>query len=70
MFWNVRAMPLSVRRDGRASSTGWPSKVMRPASAASTPVTRLKNVVLPAPFGPISAWIWPCATSICNSFSA
>ena len=57
MFWNVRAMPFSVRRDGRVSSTGWPSNVIRPASAASTPVTRLKNVVLPAPFGPISAWM-------------
>ena len=32
---------------------------MLPVSAGSTPVTRLKNVVLPAPFGPISAWMSP-----------
>ena len=70
MFWNVRAMPRSVRREGRASATRSPSKVMRPVSAASTPVTRLKNVVLPAPFGPISAWMWPRATSMRRSFSA
>ena len=40
-----------------------PSPVPRTRSSrhrrASTPVTRLKNVVLPAPLGPINAWMWP-----------
>jgi len=55
MFWNVRAMPRTVRRDGRASSSARPSNTIAPSSAASTPVSRLKKVVLPAPFGPINA---------------
>src|SRR5499426_3903482 len=39
-----------------------PSKRMCPASGPSAPVTRLKNVVLPAPFGPMIAWIPPAST--------
>src|SRR5262245_14521727 len=39
-----------------------PSKRMRPVSGPSAPVTRLKNVVLPAPFGPMIAWIPPAST--------
>src|SRR2546425_633616 len=35
---------------------------MSPSVGAKTPVTRLKNVVLPAPFGPISPWISPSFT--------
>ena len=30
-----------------------------PAVGCRNLVSRLKTVVLPAPFGPISAWIWP-----------
>src|SRR6516165_7609429 len=69
IFWNVRAIPLIVRLDGRASSTGWPSNMTRPESANSTPVMRLKNVVLPAPLGPISAWMSPVITSMLTSLS-
>ena len=32
-----------------------------PAVGANTPVSRLMNVVLPAPLGPISAWRAPGA---------
>ena len=32
-----------------------PSKMMRPLVGRSTPVRQLKNVLLPAPFGPIMA---------------
>ena len=35
---------------------------MRPAVGRSTPVSRLMSVVLPAPFGPISAWRAPVST--------
>src|SRR5437899_7159978 len=35
---------------------------MWPASGLRAPVTRLKNVVLPAPFGPMIAWIPPVST--------
>ena len=33
-----------------------PLKTMRPPLGRSTPVRQLKNVLLPAPFGPIMAW--------------
>src|SRR5215475_16193180 len=36
---------------------------MCPASGPRAPVTRLKNVVLPAPFGPMIAWIPPASTA-------
>ena len=32
-----------------------PSKMMRPEVGRSTPVRQLKNVLLPAPFGPMMA---------------
>ena len=36
-----------------------PAKRMLPASGSSRPQSRLTKVVLPAPFGPISAWMPP-----------
>src|SRR3954470_7338771 len=39
-----------------------PSSRMRPPLGLSTPVNRLMSVVLPAPFGPISAWRAPFST--------
>ena len=38
-----------------------PAKVMAPSSGANTPAIMLNSVVLPAPFGPITAKIAPCA---------
>ena len=35
---------------------------MRPALGVRNLVSRLKQVVLPAPLGPISAWMWPRLT--------
>ena len=43
---------------------------MRPAVGRSTPVSRLMIVVLPAPFGPISAWRAPFSTDSETSFAA
>src|SRR5262245_53355173 len=40
-----------------------PSKRMRPLPAPRAPVTRLKNVVLPAPFGPMIACMPPASTA-------
>src|SRR5438132_4399482 len=62
MFWKVRQMPSAVRRYAGRSPISLPSKRMCPASALSAPVTRLKKVVLPAPFGPMIAWIPPAST--------
>src|SRR5579862_2640309 len=52
----------------RAISAGFsavmflPRKKMSPAVGCRNLVSRLKTVVLPAPFGPIRAWISPCRT--------
>ena len=35
-----------------------PLKKMRPPVGLSTPVRQLKKVLLPAPFGPMMAWIF------------
>src|SRR5687768_3397122 len=43
---------------------------MRPLVGARNLVRRLKQVVLPAPFGPISAWIVPRATLRFTPFTA
>ena len=40
-----------------------PLKTMRPAGRRSTPVRQLKNVLFPAPFGPMMAWVSPRLTS-------
>ena len=47
-----------------------PSNVQSPASGLSKPVIRLKNVVLPAPFGPINAVIEPRCTSTWSTSTA
>ena len=51
-------------------SIDWPSKDQSPASGLSKPVIRLKNVVLPAPLGPISAVIEPRWTSTRSTSTA
>src|SRR5215813_4561647 len=62
MFWKVRQMPSAVRRYDASSPISRPAKRMCPASGPRAPVTRLKNVVLPAPFGPMIAWTPPAST--------
>src|SRR6202035_4867087 len=47
-----------------------PSKKMRPEVGRSTPVRQLKNVLLPAPFGPMMARTSPRATSTLTCDSA
>ena len=54
MFWNVRAMPAFATSCGADGEYGWPSSSNVPESGWYSPVMTLKNVVLPAPFGPIS----------------
>ena len=57
--WNVRPRPRCPRFHGGSLSIRLPSKVISPASAGMLPVTRLNSVVLPEPFGPMSAVIVP-----------
>src|SRR5260370_1010197 len=55
MFWNVRAIPRRATWCGLEPVMSRPSKTTRPAVGVNRPVTLLNRVVLPAPFGPMSA---------------
>ena len=63
MFWNVRATPALVTLNRFIPSIRVPSNRTWPSVGRNTPVTTLNTVVLPAPFGPISAKISPARTS-------
>src|SRR5690606_13723891 len=60
--WKVRPMPTAQTWSARQPAMSWPRNRMRPSSGGMTPATRLKSVVLPAPFGPMRATIWPRCT--------
>src|SRR3954468_13925025 len=57
MFWNVRPMPRSVNACGGFPVMSSFANHTRPFVGLYTPVSMLKNVVLPAPFGPMSETI-------------
>ena len=59
LIWKVRVRPWRTRAAAGACVMSLPSSRMRPESGLSCPVIRLISVVLPAPFGPISAWRAP-----------
>src|SRR6476661_7549444 len=65
--WKVRTMPALATLEAEVLSSFAPSKdqcaPVRAEVGLSKPVIRLKNVVLPAPLGPISAVITPRCTS-------
>src|SRR5882762_10342223 len=63
VIWNVRPIPLRATVCGARPNTDWPSSSIAPRSGLMNPVARLNTVVLPAPFGPMSAVIEPRATS-------
>src|SRR5688500_14348218 len=60
--WNDRPMPSRQTSWGDTPVMSRPSSSTAPASGRTWPVMRLKNVVFPAPFGPMMAAIWPGAT--------
>ena len=59
MFWKVRAMPRAARRYDGMVVMSVPAKLMVPSLGITRPETRLNSVVLPAPFGPMTAWMPP-----------
>src|SRR4051812_6138412 len=63
VIWNERASPRCARRSTAKRVTSSPANTMRPASGASKPEIWLISVVLPAPFGPITACSSPGSTS-------
>src|SRR5688572_23698792 len=63
-------MPFCEMRLGGRPVMFSPLKITRPAVGRITPVRQLKNVLLPAPFGPMMALISPRATSKLTLLSA
>ena len=55
LICSVRLTPSRLISCGFNPVISWPRKRIRPLFGRSIPDTRLKNVVLPAPFGPIMA---------------
>ena len=55
VIWNVRTIPRRTRYTTERSRMLSPSNQISPALGGKKPVIRLKNVVLPAPLGPITA---------------
>jgi hypothetical protein len=53
MFWKVRATPRDVILSGRVPVISRPSNRICPVLGLYRPVSMLKNVVLPAPLGPM-----------------
>ena len=68
--WNVRPMPRPAIAWAERPEIGSPLKAISPAVGCSTPVTRLKMVLLPAPLGPIRATISPARTPKLTSLTA
>src|SRR5213080_1577028 len=63
-------MPRATMALGRSPTRPTPLKVMCPPSGRTSPVTTLKNVVLPAPLGPMSPMMAPRGTTRSTSFRA
>src|SRR5438445_2804071 len=70
LIWNERTSPLRATSAGAAPVMSSPLYVMVPLVAGRKRVSRLKQVVLPAPFGPISAWMVPRITRRSTRFTA
>src|SRR5947209_20501558 len=70
VIWYERAMPLREMRSGDAPVMSSPSNRMCPEEGRNTPVRQLKNVLLPAPFGPIIARTSPGSTAKLTRLSA
>ena len=68
--WNVRPMPSRARSWTRSPVMSAPSNSTTPPSVRRMPRMQLKNVVLPAPFGPISPTRSPSSTSMSTSSRA
>src|SRR2546427_2364393 len=60
--WNVRTSPRAAIWCGLSPVMSWPSKTIEPRVGRRNPLNRLKQVVLPAPLGPIRPTISPLST--------
>jgi hypothetical protein len=69
-IWNERTTPRRATSAGLSGVMFCPLNLMVPADGVRNLVSRLKQVVLPAPFGPINAWIVPARTVRHTFFTA
>src|SRR5689334_3284741 len=69
-IWKVRPMPRRQTSSGLSPSIRSPWNAMVPLFGANIPAIRLNSVVLPAPFGPITAKIAPSGTEKLTSATA
>src|SRR4051812_17471159 len=63
VIWKERASPLRDLRGADRAVMSSPAKTMRPLSGRSVPESWAMKVVLPAPFGPMTACVSPSRTS-------
>ena len=70
IFWNVRPTPaLTVSKVGLPVNSVSRNQIW-PDVGGMTELMRFSVVVLPEPFGPMSAWIWRSLTSKERSLTA
>ena len=69
-FWKVLPTPAPAKSDFLRVAVSTPLIRTRPALNGTTPLIRLNNVVLPAPFGPIKLTISPGITLRLTSWTA
>src|SRR5882762_3642258 len=63
VIWKERANPRRARAGADSAVTSSPAKRTRPRSGRRLPASWPISVVLPAPFGPMMAWVSPSRTS-------
>src|SRR5487761_2252313 len=63
VIWKERANPLRARAGARSDVTSSPANRIVPASGCRSPESCPMKVVLPAPFGPITACVSPSSRS-------
>ena len=60
--WNTRATPIWLIWYGFLPVSTWPSNTTAPRVGARRPMMTLSSVDLPAPLGPMMAWVLPSST--------
>src|SRR5260221_11306591 len=70
VIWKERANPRRARAGAESDVMSSPAKRTRPRSGRRLPASWLISVVLPAPFGPMMAWVSPSRTSRLTSSHA
>src|SRR5437773_5972484 len=63
VIWKERANPRRARAGAESAVMSSPAKRTRPRSGSRLPASWLIRVVLPAPFGPMIAWVSPSRIS-------